>query len=102
MKTYDKSDVVAIATECGFDLSTSWSGPGPVWPLIAMMMTNGATVVIKLDGQRQPDEGDNGNYTVIAQGGPLEGDMIRGDFEDLDQSLCYLIGNYFEISNSRT
>ena len=96
MRGYTKSEIVKIAAEHGLTLNESWTGPGPVWPLLELMMSQESVVILKLDGERNPDVA-NGNFTVIAMGGGLQEREIRGDFEDLDEALCYLIGNYFRV-----
>lgn len=95
MQDFSKSKVVGIAKDVGISISKSWPGMSEIWPLIEKMKNEGATIVLKLDGQRIPENGDNGQYTIIAQNGPLGDSMIRGNFEDVDEALCHLIVNYF-------
>lgn len=97
MKTFTKSEIVKIAQQQSVVLNEDWTGPGQVWPLIEEMMMAGCVVVMKLDGARNPEAGDNGKYTIIATGGPLGSVSIRGDFENLDDGLSYLIGNYHAV-----
>ena len=98
MRHYSKTEIGEIANRNAIPLDENWSGPGPVWPLIEKFHEAGSFVVIKLDGNRR-DPGDNGQYTVVATGGKLGEAVIRGDFETLDESLCYLIGNYDRITS---
>jgi hypothetical protein len=93
--TYSKQDISHIANQHEIGLPPDWTGVDAVYPLIDLIVEQGGTVILKFDGERQPDQGDNGKITVIAQGGCLDGDLIRGDFVDLDSSLCHLLGCYF-------
>ena len=99
MRSFSKNEISVIARRHSIDVTENWSGPGEVWPLCEKMMDDGCVVIIKLDGERTSEE-DNGKFTVIAMDGPLAESQIRGDFETLDEGLCYLIGNYDAITNS--
>ena len=97
MRTFTKADIVCIAKQKSIQIEENWSGPGQIWPIVEEMMIAGCVVVVKLDGVRNHETDDNGNYTLIASDGPLGDVLIRGDFHDLDDGLCYLTGNYFEV-----
>ncbi len=99
MREFTKAEIASIARRHSIDVSDDWSGPAEVWPLCEKMMNAGSVVIIKLDGERISED-DNGKFTVIAMDGLLAGSQIRGDFETLDEGLCYLIGNYDAITNS--
>jgi hypothetical protein len=79
----------------GIEIREGWSGCDPVWPLIERIREEGATFLIKLDGERT-QSGDSGPYTVLCQGGPLEGDYIRGDFHSLEGGLARVLIGYAE------
>lgn len=79
-----------------FDIATvspDWSGCGPIWDAFEQMANEGATVVIKIDGQRKFVD-DNGKYTVIVSGGPLNDEFFRSDCHDLDEGLSQAILHY--------
>jgi hypothetical protein len=64
-------------------------------PLLERMRTEGAIVIIKLDGER--GDGDNGPYTV-AVGGSLLGDRAcRIDTHAIEDALAYIIVEYARL-----
>ncbi len=74
-------------------VSAEWTGCGPVWAAFEQMANEGATVVIKIDGQRKSAD-DNGQYTLIVSGGPLNDNFFRSDCDDLDDALSQAILHY--------
>lgn len=88
-----RDSVCRIAHKLAVNIQPTWSGPGPVWPLLERMRRDGAVVVVKLDGGRGSPE-DNGPYTVLASGGPLDGAHIRTDAETVEAALSYVIVEY--------
>lgn len=93
MREYKKSEIWEIANAHGFHIEPDWNSIGSVWPLLEKMMDLGSVVLVKLDGKRT-----SRRYTILAMGGPLGDENIRGDFLTLEDGLCYLIGNYFSIA----
>ena len=88
-----QDSVCHIAELLSVDIQPTWTGPGPVWPLLELMRRDGAVVVVKIDGERHPPN-DNGPYTVLASGAPLQGDHIRTDAETVEEALSYVIVEY--------
>lgn len=92
-KKTDRQIVPDIASFLGLaPAGENWSGVDPVLPLLERMRAETAVVVLKLDGERGPD--DNGAYTVIASGGPLGEDFVRVDADTLEDALAYVIVRY--------
>jgi len=73
----------------------NWSGCDAVWAVFEEMSKEGATVVIKIDGQRTGPE-DNGRYTILVSGGPLGEDFFRLDTHVLEDGLAKAILFYAE------
>jgi hypothetical protein len=85
--------VTNIARHFGFNVPEKWSGIDVIWPLCEKMRSDGATLIVKLDGERiGPD--DTGPYTVLASGAPLGGDSIRIDATSIEDALAYVIAQY--------
>ena len=82
-----------IAQQLAIELPPSWVGVGSVWPLLERMRSDGAVVLVKLDGERV-SPADSGPYTVLASGKPLLGDCIRTDGETVEAALSYVIVEY--------
>lgn len=94
MKRYSKADIAAISAEIGgAAIPDDWSGLDAVRPLLERIMKEGATVLIKWDGERRPEAGEH-PYTAIVQSGPLGSDFYRTDAPTLEDALCYILGNY--------
>lgn len=74
-------------------VGSNWTGCGEVWDAFEKMADEGATVVIKIDGQRKSVE-DSGRYTLIVSGGPLNEDFFRTDCSDLDEGLAQAVLHY--------
>ena len=77
------------------DVSPDWNGCDPVWPVFEKMANEGATVVVKIDGERSPPA-DTGRYTVVVSGGPLKDDFFRTDTAVLEEGLARAILHYAE------
>lgn len=80
-----------IAVSMGFDLPPDWRGCDPVWPLLERMRSEGAVVLIKIDGQRR-----TGAYTAVATGPGLES-SVRADASVLEEALADLIVRYAQL-----
>lgn len=83
-----KQTVSKSITEFGIaNLKLNWSGCGAMWKALEKMANEGATVVLKIDGQRNSPD-DNGRYTVIVSGGPLGSeDFFRTDTHLLEEGV---------------
>jgi hypothetical protein len=91
-----KARAAQIIQEVGLaTVSTDWSGCDAVWTAFEEMSKEGATVVIKIDGQRTSPE-DNGRYTVLVSGGPLGEEFFRLDTSVLEDGLAKAILFYAE------
>jgi len=53
------------------------------------LRSEGLVVVVKWDGERQPDAGDNGPYTVVVSR-PSDGSFIRRDDDSLEGAFEYV------------
>lgn len=94
MTSYSKADIAAIAAGLGGpDMPDDWTGIDAVLPLLERIMKEGATVLIKLDGERRPEAGEH-PYTALVQGGPLGNDFYRTDAPTLEEAVCFIVGNY--------
>jgi hypothetical protein len=91
-----RAEVARRAKELGLaDIRPDWRGCDAVWGVLEEMAAEGATVVIKIDGQRNgPD--DNGRYTVLVSGGPLGEDFFRRDTPVLEDGIAEAIVHYAE------
>src|SRR5688572_5147245 len=89
-----RAEAAKIARELGLaNVPPTWSGCDAVWGVLEEMGNEGATVVIKIDGQRTGPE-DTGRYTVIVSGGPLGEDFFRLDTPVLEEGLAKAILYY--------
>lgn len=85
--------ILSIASEMGIPLESGWRGVDVVWPLIDLIRSEGAVVLIKVDGERTgPD--DNGPYTALVTGARLQGAPIRTDAETVEAALAYILCEY--------
>src|SRR5689334_22148412 len=62
--------------------AASWKDVCSLLQVMDVIAKEGATVVVKFDGERTADR-----YTVIISGGRLGADFYRGDSDDLSNSL---------------
>lgn len=86
-----KQRVSQLVRELGLaELSPHWRGCDEVWPVLERMSKEGATVVIKIDGQRTGID-DNGRYTILVSGGSLGEDFFRADTPVLEDGLARAI-----------
>ena len=91
-----KASVADTAKRLGLPLVPGdWSGCDPVWPILEQMALEGAVVVVKIDGQRTSED-DNGRYTVVVSGGPLEDDFFHTDTATLEEGIAKAILFYAE------
>ncbi len=96
MGRFDKADIARIAARvAGIDIADDWTGVDPVLPLIERMRRDGAVVVLKWDGERDPNAGEL-PVTAIVQAGPLGDDFVRTEAGIVDDALCEVIGEYAE------
>jgi hypothetical protein len=85
----DKRHVQVIAALLGEPVPPEdWSGVDAVLPLLERMRSEGAVLLIKLDGERTSRP-----YTVFVSGGPLR-DSVRLDANTLDEGLAHVLGHY--------
>ena len=91
-----RAEAARLAKQLGIaDIRPDWRGCDAVWDVLEEMASEGATVVVKIDGQRNgPD--DNGRYTVLVSGGPLGEDFFRRDTRVLEEGLAEAIVHYAE------
>lgn len=90
-----EEEVLAIAAHLNLDPERNL-GLDALWPLLEAIRNDGGVVVIKLDGERSPQFGDNGVYTVVLSSGSLFDDFFRRDSDDLRQTLLESIAYYAE------
>ena len=89
----DKRHVARIAAELGLpEVPENWSGIDAVWPLLERMRSDGATVLVKIDGERGP--GDSGPYTAHVSRGRLGDGWVRTDEHSLEAALTHVIVRY--------
>lgn len=89
MKT---SPLATIAVHLGLSIPADQIGIGDAWPILEKMRSDGAVVVVKLDGERVgPD--DTGPYTVLVSGAHLGG-VIRSDAFTIEAALTDVICQY--------
>ena len=69
--------------------AAAWAEIGSLLQAIEAIVKDGATAVVKLDGERSTDR-----YTVIVSGGPLGAEFHRGDGDDLRKLLQEAIHFY--------
>lgn len=94
MRTFSKQDIANLAMEVlEVEIPAAWTGVDAVLPLLERMRADGAVVLLKWDGERQP-AADARPYTAVVQGAPLGDDFYRIDGTSLDEVLCYTIGSY--------
>ena len=79
-----------VARARGINLPDEWSGLSSVLPLLEEIRSDGAIVVIKLDGTPQASQ----PYVVIVTSGPLHEDYVKSAAPDLEQALGSAIVNY--------
>ena len=88
----DKRHVSRIAAAVGLpEVPEDWSGIDAVWLLLERMKSEGAVVLVKLDGARGPLAGP---YTVFASGGLLDRNSLRADEHTVEAALVHVIVNY--------
>ena len=71
--------------------SESWADISSLLQVIEVIAEEGATAIVKLDGERSTDR-----HTVILSGGPLGADSYRGDGDDLRALLEKAVAFYDE------
>lgn len=76
------------------NINPDWSGCDAVWKALEAMANEGATVIVKIDGERTSPN-DTGRYTVLISGGPLASDeYFRTDTQVLEEGLAKAILYY--------
>lgn len=88
LRSYEET-MPAIAARCGLEPPRSEADVDAYIPYLEQMRSDGASVLLKLDG---PRPGKN-HYTAAASGGPLEG-PIRTDAPTWAQALAYIVVEY--------
>src|SRR6516225_2630072 len=79
-----------VAKSRGIDIPDEGTGLSSVLPLLEAIRSDGAIVVIKLDGTPQAPQ----PYVVIVSSGPLHEDYVKSTAPDLEQALSSAIVNY--------
>lgn len=93
MKTL-RVHVIEVAKRLGVVAPpTGWHGVDAVWPLLQKMKEDGAVFILKIDGERLGED-DNGPYTALVSGPPLQGEAIRTDALSAEDALAYVICHY--------
>ena len=66
--------------------------------IVEALRTKGYVIVLKWDGERNPEAGDNGPFTAVITGGDLRlsGDFFRKDDDTLEQALENVLGGLSE------
>lgn len=96
MQNISKEAVCAIASKLGLpEISPSWQGVDAVLPVLNKIKSEGGIVIIKLDGERTSED-DNGQFTLMVSGSPLDGDFIRTDSATIEEGLTKIIMEYAE------
>lgn len=80
-----------ICSELSIEPGQEWSSIESVWPILERMRSEGAVVVVKLDGERTQKP-----YTVLVSGEGLQGDWIRRDSDSLNTALSGVVIEYAE------
>ncbi|WP_027708442.1 hypothetical protein [Zooshikella ganghwensis] len=94
MQNYTKNDIIKIASNLGIScIDDNWTGIDSILPLIEKIREDGAIFIIKFDGERN-DPSDNGKYSFLIFGRPLNDINIKTDANTLDEGLIYVIGKY--------
>ncbi|PQO46758.1 hypothetical protein [Blastopirellula marina] len=87
-----KAEVADLALRIGVTaIDADWTGCDAVWPILERIRSEGAVVVIKLDGERRSRK-----YTVVISGEPLGEDFFRTDTASLEEGLAAGILFYAE------
>ena len=71
------------------------TGYVPLLPIVEAACDRGFVCVLKWDGERDPDAGDNGGCTVIISGGPLTGSdtFFRIDAATMETALVSVLSS---------
>lgn len=97
MNKYNKKNICDISKSLGKTLiPIDWQGIDSVIELIEEMKSDGAVIIIKFDGERKKDV-DNGSYTFIVTGKPLNDESIRIDTASIEHGLSFIIGEYAKM-----
>ena len=81
-----------VAERFGLAVPSGWRGVDAVLPVLDAIRGDGAVVVLKMDGERGPEDG--GQFTVLISGGPLTPGMVRFDGPNLEDCLRRVIEDY--------
>lgn len=93
MATDDYGLIPMVENHVGLSpVSAQWRGIDAILPILERMRSDGAIVLIKLDGGRGLS--DNGPTTVLASGGPLKGDFIRADVSSIEHGIAEVVVGY--------
>jgi len=64
--------------------------------VVEALRRRGHVIVLKWDGERNSETGDNGSFTAIVSGGVLAGEFFRRDDETLEGALEHVLIGYAE------
>lgn len=93
MATDDYRLIPMVASHLGLStVPAQWRGIDAVLPILERMRSDGAIVIIKLDGGRGLS--DDGPYTVLASGAPLKGDFIRAEVSSIEHGVAKVVVEY--------
>ena len=85
----------SIATDMGIELKTDWSGLDEVWPLVERVQRDGATFIIKVDGERT-NQNDNGPFTSVVNAAATGGGSYRTDSSTIEEAVAHVLCKYAE------
>ena len=88
----------ATARARSLPVPSRWSGCDAFWPLLEEMRRDGAVVVLKLDGERGPDETDGGPYTVVISRGGLGDDFVQRSATSPEEVLASAVLEYARLA----
>lgn len=91
----DTSNPKRKVSELVYDLGLAivdpeWSGVDPLWDVLERIASEGAVVLLKIDGER-----NSSRYTAHISGGSLgPEDFFRADCETIEEGIAKVILHY--------
>ena len=101
MSSIANPEVLALAELLGVAVSDTERRTG-LLRIVDALGKRGHVVVLKWDGQRNPEMGDNGAFTAIISGGDLAGEFFRRDDETLEGAIEYVLTGYARWAMKRS